>query len=335
MTWTLKKIEKVSRYDTAANFSSLNAIYAAGETTYETDTRIFKVHDGSTHYNSVPAIGGSGSATPSGTGGVIQRTDNGSVLNSDTRLAWDNTAKSLKTSQISFDVHSAGTITSPWVVPAAQFCSVITASASTDITVRIPTNFTPTPGKYMEWLILLTNTHASNTILVTFDTGANQFGYFWRLPTPEIMASMTREFVIFWTGSAWRVRGREPSPYDIKFYVPGTPSASSVIWEEYNHAGGGNNPGFAVPFNLNDIGTTTVAVAPSGGSVVFSIQRQPSGSGSFSEFGTVTFADGNNWSTWSFPSGRVTFNHGDVLRIQAPANLYSCSGLRFIMRCVI
>lgn len=335
MSWILKKIQHVSRYDTAANFSAANATYAAGEITCESDTKIFKVHDGSTAYNSVPAIGGTGSATPSGTGGVLQRTDNGSTLTSDTRLAWDNTAKSLKLSQISYDIHAAGAVTSPWVVPAAQFCPIITASASTDLTVRVPTSFTPTAGKYMEWLLRITNSHASNVILVTFDTGVGQYSYFWRPPVPEILPSQTREFVIAWTGAAFVVRGRDISPYDIKCFVAGVPSASSVIWEEYIHAGGGSNPGIIVPFNLADVGTTTLATAPSGGSVAFSIQRQPSGSGTFTEFGTCTFASGNAWSTWSFPSGRVQFYHGDVLRIQAPSNLYSAAGLRFIMRAVV
>lgn len=334
MAWVLKKIEKVSRRDTAANFSTLNAVYAAGEMTHESDTGVFKVHDGSTAYNSVPAIAGTGGTTPSGTAGVIQRTDNGSVMASDTRLAWDNVAKSLKLSQISYAVHAAGAVTSPWVAPAAQFCPIITASTSTDLVVRVPTSYTPTSGQHMEWLLAITNTHASNTILVTFDTGSGQFSYNWRQPIPEIIASQTREFVIYWNGSAWKVRGRDVSYYDLKTYVPGTPTANSVIWEEYIHAGGGSLPGIAVPFNLNDVGTTTLQVAPSGGSVAFSIQRQPSGSGTFTEFGTVTFAAGNVWSTWAFPSGRVTFNHGDVLRIQAPANLYTCSGLRFIMRCM-
>lgn len=334
MSWILKKIEKVSRRDTAANFASVNAVYAAGETTHEFDTGILKVHDGTTAYNSVPAIAGTGGTTPSGTGGVIQRTDNGSVMASDTRLAWDDTAKSLKVSQVSYNVYAAGAVTSPWVVPAAQFAPIITATASADLTVRIPTSFTPTSGKYMEWILRITNTHASNTILVTFDTGAGQYSYTWRRPIPEIIASATRDFVIFWNGTSWEVQGRDVSYYDLKFYVPGTPTANSVIWEEYVHAGGGSLPGIAVPFNLSDIGTTTLQVAPSGGDVVFSIQRQPSGGGSFVEFGTLTFAAGNAWSTWAFASGRVTFYHGDILRIQAPANLYSCSGLRFIMRCM-
>ena len=45
------------RRDTAANFASVNPVLASGEPSLETDTRVQKIGDGTTAYNSLAVAG--------------------------------------------------------------------------------------------------------------------------------------------------------------------------------------------------------------------------------------------------------------------------------------
>ena len=70
MTATTIRVQMAQRKDTAANWTAANPILLSGEIGYETDTKKFKIGDGSTNWNSLaylPIPDGSGNLTITGT----------------------------------------------------------------------------------------------------------------------------------------------------------------------------------------------------------------------------------------------------------------------------
>lgn len=115
------------------------------------------------------------------------------------------------------------------------------------------------------------------------------------------------------------VAGVATGSFDIAGQFGGTPSTSSVIFERI-----GTNNDYTLPINL--AGSQAYArTAPSGGSVIFDIQKNDV------SIGSITFADGSNTATFTFASA-VSFTASDRLTILSPANLQSMADITFSLK---
>jgi hypothetical protein len=173
----------------------------------------------------------------------------------------------------------------------------------------------------------VTNTHATDAVLVTFDTGTGQYKLRGRHPVKEVLAGDTVVFYIFTAdgGANWYVEGRPYAPFDIKFFVGDTIAAGTILYQEWVHTG------LRVPFNLADVGNSECLTPPTA-ATAFSVQRRIAGQSAYTEIGTCTFGASSTWSTWVFAGGAVEFAHGDRLRIVAPSNLNGLASLAFTLR---
>jgi hypothetical protein len=289
---------------------------------------VIKIGDGATPFAYLPTYGGSSANSPGGEEYEIQfNYQNG--FSADAQLKWDNTSKALLVASVGARVHEAGTLSSPWVPPLGMFASIIRGTASSDLTVKVPSGIVLTAGYEFYWKLVVSNS-GTNVIRVNFDQSSGQYKCLWRPPLPDILPSRTVEFWITTNdgGINWFVVGSPYQTYDVKFFVPGIPDAGGVLWEEFVHTG------LRLPLNINDVGTSYCLNAPTT-QTIFSIQRRSAGQSTYSDVGTLTFAGSQTWSTWNFPGGTVDFAHGDRLRITAPSALNGLAGLVWIMRCAL
>ncbi len=266
--------------------------------------------DGTLQYNSAGALGGS------------------------SFLSYAASAKLLKTPLVGGRIHDAGTISGSWSPPLAQGAQVILAAASTGFTLAVPSGVT-LPTDHEVYLHLVITNSGSTMINVNFDVGetASQYRVLHKRPLAGILPGATVEYYVRWLGSRWYLVGPQPSSFPITFQVSGVPEASSVLFGMYVH-NFGLVGGLYVPFKLDDVGNVTCGTAPSA-TTAFSIERSPAGQLPWAQIGTLTFAaNQKDWSTWSFPAGVTRFDHGDRLRIVAPANLNGLADLTWIMGCL-
>jgi hypothetical protein len=103
--------------------------------------------------------------------------------------------------------------------------------------------------------------------------------------------------------------------HDIHHFFAGTPTVSVTAFAVV--AG----TDFTLPTSLTD-SAAYAEIAPSGGSVVFDVQKNGV------SIGSVTFASGSNTATFTFAAD-VSFANGDVLSIVSPSNLRSMANISF------
>ncbi len=268
-----------------------------------------------------------------GSDGALQYNSSG-ALAGNTYLTYAASTKLLKTPLVGGRIYNAGTISGTWSPPLDQGASVILASASASFTLAIPSGAT-LPGDHEVFLhLVITNTGIS-LIDLTFDIGSatTQYAVLHKRPLAAIMPGATVEYYVRWLGTRWYLVGPQPSSFPITFTVSGVPDASAVLFGMYVH-NFGLAGGLYVPFKPDDVGNVTCGTAPTA-STAFSIERSPTGQGAWAQIGTLTFsANQKDWSTWNFPNGITRFDHGDRLRIVAPAALNGLADLTWIMECM-
>lgn len=95
--------------------------------------------------------------------------------------------------------------------------------------------------------------------------------------------------------------------YDIYVFIQGLPGSNEECVRLVS------SREFSVP--VSGTGSSAICrVAPSGGSLVLSLQKNGV------QFGTITFADSSTAGTFSVP-GETTFQNGDLLTIKAPSSV--------------
>jgi hypothetical protein len=273
-------------------------------------------------------------AAAAGSEGSVQ-VKSGSNLVGDTSLTYDPTSLLLKASNVALRVTRIGAVSGTWNPPVgASAGQTLLVSASGDLTIGLPTGFTP-PGDHEFFVHLrLTNTGAQ-VIKVTYSAYAIR-GYSG--PSRKIAPGAAQDYWLATVdgGATWEIIGGAHIPSPITFWDPGTPNANAVIWSQYIF-----NP-TRVPFDATDIGTVTCATAPSA-PTEFLVCRTPRGTSTPQNIAKVTFSANNKWSAWALWSGSawvapspanvVEFVKGDILSIESPANLNGLVGLRWIMMC--
>jgi hypothetical protein len=276
---------------------------------------------------------GSGGGSPGGSDTQIQFNAAGAFAGS-ASLTYATTLKLLKTPLLGGKIFDAGTVSGTWSPPLAQGASVVLAAAAGNFTLATPSGVS-LPNDHEVYLHLVVSNTAASPIYVTFDVGDNagQYKVLHKRPLNTILPGASIELFVRWLGTRWFLVGPQPSPYPITFQVSGVPDASSVLFGMYIH-NFGQEGALYVPYKLDDVGNVTCGTAPTA-STAFSIERSASGQQPWAQIGTVTFsANQKDWSTWNFPNGITRFDHGDRLRIVAPANLNGLADLTFIMECL-
>ena len=296
-----------------------------------TAARVDHNHDSSYAAAGHTHVGSGG--TPGGTDTQVQFNDSAAFAG-DAGLTYDKNLDLLKTGLLGGKVTSAGSISSVWAPPLGDGASTIVASTKGDFTLNIPTGASIGDGTE-SYLHLVIANNATSAKYITFDIGtdADQYAVLHKRPCHAIMNGYSNELFLRFYNGRWYLVGPQPAIYPISFQVYGVPDANSVLFGMYIH-NNGLPGGMWVPYKLDDIGNVTCGTAPTA-NTTFSVQRSPNGQQPWVEIGTVTFsANEKDWSTWSFPSGIVRFDHGDRMRIVAPANLNGLADLTFIMACL-
>lgn len=277
--------------------------------------------------------GGGGAGGAAGLDGSIQYAASGAFAASSS-LSYAAAPKLLKTPLVGGLIHDAGAISGTWSPPLDQGAQTIIASAAASFTLAAPSGVTLPTDHEVYLHLIITNT-AATPIYAVFDVGetAGQYRVLHKRPLGAILAGASAEYFVRWLGSRWYLVGPQPARSTITFPISGVPVAGAVLYAQYVH-NGGIPGGMVVPANVADVGNTTCGVAPTA-TTVFSIERSPAGQLPWVQIGTLTFAAGEkDWSTWSFPAGVTRFDHGDRLRIVAPANLNGLADLIWVMDCL-
>lgn len=320
-------------YGTTAQWAAYGTLPAAAENSLLLDTTTHELRVGvaGQTFASCPLVsGGGGSGSPGGSATHVQFNAGGGNFGGVSDLTYSTSAKMLRTPLVGAGVHSAGAISGVWSPPLAPGCSTITASAAANITLAVPSGATLPSGAEVYLHLLITNT-ATAPIYVGYDLGAenDQYAVLHQTPVGIVLAGATTEFIVRYISPRWYLVGPAPSRFPITFGVSGVPVANSVLFQLYVH--NFQLPGgLWVPWRLDDVGNTTCGTAPTA-STVFTVQRSAVGQQPWTTIGTITFPAGvNDYSVPSF-SAVTRFDHGDRLRIVAPANLNGLADLSVII----